>query len=57
MHNKGLNTSTKNGIPWIFVWKSDPLSKKEALALEHKIKGRGAKRFLEDNSLETTSHA
>lgn len=45
-HNKGMNTSTRNGIPWIRVWLSEPLSKAEALLLEKKIKKRGAGRFI-----------
>ena len=41
-----MNTSTRNGIPWIRVWLSEPLSKAEALLLEKKIKKRGAGRFI-----------
>ena len=48
-HNLGLNTSTKNGVPWETVWLSNPTeSKNEALSLEKKIKKRGAQRFLND---------
>lgn len=47
-HNLGLNKSTKNKGPWNQIWLSEPLSKKDALELESKIKKRGAKRFLED---------
>ncbi len=45
-HNQGKTLSTKYGIPWILVWNSSPLTKKEALALEKKIKSRGAARFM-----------
>jgi len=47
-HNLGLNTSTRNGVPWENVWRSDPLEKPLASALESKIKKRGAGRFLQD---------
>ena len=47
-HNQGLNTSTKNGLPWKPVWLSDEMIKSEALLLERKIKKRGAKRHLID---------
>lgn len=46
MHNKGLNTSTKNKGPWVRIWLSESMSKAEALILERKIKSRGAGRFL-----------
>jgi len=47
-HNLGWNTSTQNGVPWISIWVSDPLSKTEASTLENKVKRRGAQRFLDD---------
>ncbi len=47
-HNLGLTPSTKKGFPWSSVWSTDCKTKSEAVALEQKIKKRGAKRFLED---------
>lgn len=47
-HNAGLNTSTRNGTPWILFWQSNEMHKKEALQLERKIKKRGVTRFLKD---------
>jgi putative endonuclease len=49
-HNLGLNASTRNGTPWQAIWRSEPMSKQEAQALERKIKKRGAQRFLDDLS-------
>lgn len=37
-HNKGWNLSTKKGIPWVLIWKTDKPSKKEAAILEKKLK-------------------
>jgi len=48
-HNLGLNTSTKNGVPWIKVWLSNSFElKHNALVFERKIKKRGAQRFLDE---------
>lgn len=52
-HNSGETKSTKSGIPWIQVWQSLATTKTEALRLERRIKKRGAKRFLEDESSKT----
>ncbi|MBO6535494.1 MAG: GIY-YIG nuclease family protein [Balneolaceae bacterium] len=52
-HNLGETRSTKSGIPWVQVWQSQAMTKTEALLLERKIKKRGAKRFLEDESSKT----
>ncbi|WP_117885694.1 GIY-YIG nuclease family protein [Aureibaculum luteum] len=49
-HNKGQVKSTKNGIPWELVDKFEVSSRTEAVALERKIKKRGAKRFLDNNN-------
>ena len=49
-HNGGETSSIKNGIPWILVWQTEYQTRAEAMALEIKIKKRGAKRFLEDLS-------
>ena len=47
-HNQGLNTSTKNGLPWQRIWLSESMIKTAALLLERRIKKRGAKRYLID---------
>jgi len=47
-HNKGLVKSTKPGIPWKRVWLEKVKDRGEALILEKRIKGRGAKRYLSD---------
>ena len=31
-HNQGLNTSTRNGVPWNKIWQSDPMPKEDAIA-------------------------
>ena len=49
-HNSGQTPSIKHGIPWELVWSQSVVSRAEAMALEKKIKSRGAKRFLEDLS-------
>jgi putative endonuclease len=46
-HNSGETTSLKNGIPWRVVWQVSVDSRAEAMALETKIKKRGAARFLQ----------
>lgn len=47
-HNKGLVRSTKIGVPWTRVWLKEVRDRSEAMILEKKIKGRGAKRYLND---------
>jgi len=47
-HNAGKTPSIKNGIPWKLVWSTMTENRQQAMALEKKIKARGAKRFLED---------
>ncbi|HZW64038.1 MAG TPA: GIY-YIG nuclease family protein [Flavobacteriaceae bacterium] len=47
-HNQGLVTSTKGGIPWELVLQIFVSNRAEAMALERKIKKRGAKRYLND---------
>ena len=47
-HNKGLNKSTKSGMPWSLVKYFRVKSKSEAVKLEIKIKKRGIARFLKD---------
>jgi putative endonuclease len=48
-HNAGETKSIKNGIPWEVFFTKEVQTRKEAVALEKKIKRRGAKRFIEDN--------
>ena len=47
-HNRGIVPSTKYGVPWVQVWSKELNNRSEAVLLEKKIKGRGAKRFLEE---------
>ena len=47
-HNSGETKSIKAGIPWRMVWKQEVATRAEAMALEKKIKARGASRFLTD---------
>ncbi len=47
-HNKGETKSTRSGIPWRMIWFTEVPTRSEAMALEMKIKRRGAKRFLGD---------
>jgi putative endonuclease len=47
-HNSGINISTRAGIPWKIVYSFQFDSRSEAMALENKIKKRGAGRFLSD---------
>ena len=48
-HNNGMVQSTKSGKPWQLVYFSEFSSRIEAVNLEKKIKGRGAKRYLIEN--------
>ncbi len=47
-HNSGETKSIKAGFPWKIVWKQELPTRAEAMALEKKIKSRGAYRFLSD---------
>jgi putative endonuclease len=47
-HNSGKSLSTKSGILWTLIYKTEFCTRSEAMILEHKIKKRGAKRYLED---------
>ena len=49
-HNAGEGKFTKRGTPWDLVWINVLGSRSEALILEKRIKNRGIKRFLENNS-------
>ncbi len=50
-HNAGETASLRKGIPWVIVWQRKLESRAEAMALESKIKSRGAKRFLLDQEV------
>ena len=45
-HNAGHEIYTQKGCPWNLVWSESVETRKEAVSLEKKIKGRGAGRFL-----------
>ena len=47
-HRKGQSPWTSSANDWEIVWRTEVTSSSEARALEKKIKGRGAKRFLAD---------
>ncbi|MEQ3691778.1 MAG: GIY-YIG nuclease family protein [Flavobacterium sp.] len=47
-HNSGFVKSTKLGLPWNLVRFFEVSTRSEAMSLEKKIKGRGAKRYLDD---------
>ena len=47
-HNSRNVPSTKNGIPWKLIWSAEKPTRSEAVKLENRIKGRGAKRFIKD---------
>ena len=47
-HNRGKTQLSKKGMPWRLVFSKSLETRTEAMALERKIKKRGAKRFLED---------
>ena len=48
-HNAGRVKSTKYGMPWKLIYNVEVKTRSESMLLESKIKGRGAKRYLEDN--------
>jgi len=52
-HNNGISKFTSRGIPWILVFYFEVDSVQKARTLEREIKGRGAKRFLEDKKVIT----
>ena len=51
-HNSGETRSIRHGIPWILVWSEQFQTRAEAVKKELFIKGRGAKRFLEDSKVD-----
>ncbi len=50
-HNSGISTFTSKGIPWDLVHVFEVENLQIAKNLEQEIKGRGAKRFLQDKNL------
>ncbi len=48
-HNNCGVPSTKFGVPWKLIKLIEVKDRSEAIKLEHKIKKRGAKRYLIDN--------
>lgn len=47
-HNKGSESYTKKGVPWILIWSNELVDRSSAMMLEKKIKKRGIQRFLVD---------
>ena len=47
-HNAEETTSIRHCIPWALVWKEELETRSQAMAIEKKIKSRGAERFLAD---------
>ena len=37
-HNNGYEKSTKNGIPWKLIWKTEKADRSSAMILEKKLK-------------------
>ena len=50
-HNAGEGKFTSKGIPWVLIWSTDCIDRKESFNLEIRIKKRGIRRFLEDNRI------
>jgi len=50
-HNSGISTFTSKGIPWELIYFFEVNSINDARILEKEIKGRGAKRFLQDKKI------
>jgi putative endonuclease len=49
-HNLGYGKFTKRGVPWVLIASFMVSNRTEGRKLESKIKKRGIKRFLHDNS-------
>ncbi|MCM4169857.1 excinuclease ABC subunit C [Arenibacter sp. TNZ] len=56
-HNLGVVPSTKGGAPWVLVLQIEVLSRSEAIVLEHRIKKRRAKRYIDDHFGDNTPKA
>ncbi|HEX4372085.1 MAG TPA: GIY-YIG nuclease family protein [Puia sp.] len=50
-HNSAKGNYTSKGVPWKLMIKIEKETRSEAVSLEMKIKKRGIKRYLQDNSL------
>jgi len=50
-HNSGISTFTSKGIPWELINFFEVNSINDARILGKEIKGRGAKRFLQDKKI------
>lgn len=50
-HNSAKGNYTSKGVPWKLMIKIEKGTRSEAVSLEMKIKKRGIKRYLQDNSL------
>lgn len=50
-HNTGRSKYTSKGMPWSMVIEYLCASRIEAVQLEKEIKGRGIKRYIEDNNI------
>ena len=47
-HNRGKTSFTAKGVPWKIIWSNEFDSRSEAMAMEKRIKSRGAGRFLSE---------
>ena len=54
-HNNGETKSIKTCLPWRTVWTESVETRSHAVALESKIKSRGASRFLSDLGIKIKS--
>jgi len=50
-HNTGRSTYTSKGMPWSLVKEFLCADRGQAVRLEKEIKGRGIKRYIEDNNI------
>jgi putative endonuclease len=50
-HNGGRGNFRSKGCPWDLIVSIECCSRSEATELEHKVKKRGIKRYLQDNKL------
>ena len=46
-HNNGYEKSTRKGIPWKLVWKTEMTNRSAAVKLERKLKNLRSKKLLE----------
>jgi putative endonuclease len=50
-HNTKQEKYTRKGVPWQLIWHCQFDKRSEAFRLEMRIKKRGIKRYLNDNSI------